>query len=390
MVTVGATADGYVKGTEATAFSRWNKGLTDRFNDKLLPGNAASLSAGGIDEAQDNYIEKFLGKVIECYGFPGNLNSATPDIKDLSDDIIENNLSVVSEYYKYAISTDKTKSGGTVGFVPFKLNLTMDGISGIKIYNKLEVDTSFMPSNYGKTLEFIVTGVSHNLQGNDWETEIETTVIPKTSEGKNPLVFPSTPTQSNPNIRPSTCPIITFKLDDSTKGVSREEVAVLAKNIFPDLTNEALSGLLGHLNFESGGTSNKLNPTAYNPTSGGCGAIGIAQWRGDRQENLFNFAKRKNIPVENIETQLKFAREELIGSYPKVWNLLRNTSLSIIQYTAITHISYGLGNSDPYGYYKKIKSLNDWEIIYSSKGGTTPTTIPKRYSNAFTFFNLLN
>jgi hypothetical protein len=67
----------------------------------------------------------------------------------------------------------------------------MDGISGIKIYNKLEVDTSFMPSNYGKTLEFIVTGVSHNLQGNDWETEIETTVIPKTSEGKNPLVFPS-------------------------------------------------------------------------------------------------------------------------------------------------------------------------------------------------------
>jgi hypothetical protein len=195
MVTVGATADGYVKGTEATAFSRWNKGLTDRFNDKLLPGNAASLSAGGIDEAQDNYIEKFLGKVIECYGFPGNLNSATPDIKDLSDDIIENNLSVVSEYYKYAISTDKTKSGGTVGFVPFKLNLTMDGISGIKIYNKLEVDTSFMPSNYGKTLEFIVTGVSHNLQGNDWETEIETTVIPKTSEGKNPLVFPSPPIQ---------------------------------------------------------------------------------------------------------------------------------------------------------------------------------------------------
>ena len=198
MVTVGATADGYVKGTEATAFSRWNKGLTDRFNDRLLPGNAASLSASGVDEAEENYLTKFLQKVIECYGFPGNFNSTTPDIKDLSDDIIENNLSVVSEYYKYAISSDKTKSGGTVGFVPFKLNLTLDGISGIKIYNKLEVDTSFMPSNYGKTLEFIVTGVSHNLQGNDWETEIETTVIPKTSEGKNPLVFPQTPTGSIP------------------------------------------------------------------------------------------------------------------------------------------------------------------------------------------------
>jgi hypothetical protein len=27
MVTVGATAGGYVKGTEATAFSKWNVGL---------------------------------------------------------------------------------------------------------------------------------------------------------------------------------------------------------------------------------------------------------------------------------------------------------------------------------------------------------------------------
>jgi hypothetical protein len=37
MITVGATAGGYVKGTEATAFSKWNTGLTDRFKEELLP-----------------------------------------------------------------------------------------------------------------------------------------------------------------------------------------------------------------------------------------------------------------------------------------------------------------------------------------------------------------
>ena len=59
-------------------------------------------------------------------------------------------------------------------------SLTVDGISGVKIYNKIEVDTRFLPVNYGNTLNFIVTGVSHKLNNNDWETQIETTVMPKT------------------------------------------------------------------------------------------------------------------------------------------------------------------------------------------------------------------
>ena len=36
MITVGATAGGYVKGSDATAFSNWNNGLVDRFNKKLI------------------------------------------------------------------------------------------------------------------------------------------------------------------------------------------------------------------------------------------------------------------------------------------------------------------------------------------------------------------
>jgi hypothetical protein len=58
----------------------------------------------------------------------------------------------------------------------------MDGISGIKIYNKLQVDSSFLPVRYGKTLNFIITGVNHRLQNNDWETTLETIVMPKTSK----------------------------------------------------------------------------------------------------------------------------------------------------------------------------------------------------------------
>jgi hypothetical protein len=59
----------------------------------------------------------------------------------------------------------------------------MDGLSGIKIYNKLNVDTRFLPRAYGDNLDLIVTGVSHKLSNNDWETDIEATVIPKTKSG---------------------------------------------------------------------------------------------------------------------------------------------------------------------------------------------------------------
>jgi len=189
MVTVGATANGYVKGTEATAFSVWNRGIVDRFKKELIPSNPSSQSTSGSnnssDEAATNYVSEFLTKTSQCYGFSSFRDSfLSGDLGDLNDDIIEKNLSIVSEFYKYIFAKEgqKTQQAGTIGFIPFKLSITMDGISGIKIYNKLNIDSSFLPIRYGKTLNFIITGVNHRLQNNDWETTLETIVMPKTSK----------------------------------------------------------------------------------------------------------------------------------------------------------------------------------------------------------------
>ena len=190
MVTVGATADGYVKGTEATAFSVWNKGLVDRFKRGLIAPNQntqqTATTGSNINEAETNYVTEFLGKVTQCYGFDGNIFQSTPVLGELNNDIIGKNISIVTEFYKYIIAKEgkKTQQAGTIGFIPFKLGITMDGISGIKIYNKLKVNSEFLPPRYGDTLNFIITGVNHRLQNNDWETTLDTIVIPKTSEIK--------------------------------------------------------------------------------------------------------------------------------------------------------------------------------------------------------------
>ena len=66
----------------------------------------------------------------------------------------------------------------TVGFIPITLNLTCDGLSGMKIYNKLNVNQKFLPPNYPESLTFLITKVNHKVGDNKWTTELETLSVP--------------------------------------------------------------------------------------------------------------------------------------------------------------------------------------------------------------------
>jgi len=104
------------------------------------------------------------------------------------DSRINENLEVATEYFKALVSSNQKdaenrqkQSAGSIGFIPYNISFTMDGLSGIKIYNELSLDTNFLPPGYTKTTDFIVTGVDHRIQGGDWETSINVTLIPRTS-----------------------------------------------------------------------------------------------------------------------------------------------------------------------------------------------------------------
>lgn len=84
--------------------------------------------------------------------------------------------------YQQRLSQIKYEAAGEVsstnGFIPLDLGLTFDGLSGIKIYNRIEVNTNFLPSSYPKALKFIATKVDHSVSGNMWETKINTLSVP--------------------------------------------------------------------------------------------------------------------------------------------------------------------------------------------------------------------
>jgi hypothetical protein len=322
MITVGATAGGYVKGTEATAFSKWNNGLKDRFQEEFIPGNENSAKEGDEDEAASNYTNKFLSAKAGSasrYGFKGNLVS--DDAKNLQIDpgAIEKNISVVTEYYKYLIASQKNQQGGTIGFIPFKLNFSMDGISGIKIYNKLHVDTRFLPKAYGNELDLIVTGVSHKLSNDDWETDIETTLIPKTNELKD-LVITAEAIVEDINNNPPTNASEGAISGALSSGTQKDKIIKFMNTLINSggLTKLQAAGVAGNVLAES--SFEEWNVENGKVSSRGSG-IGLMQWTGGFNSNTISGRKRFEIFVGKWLTDngvtSKWIKNKVLDTDPK-------------------------------------------------------------------------
>ena len=90
----------------------------------------------------------------------------------------------VYKNYLNILNNERYKSenlpSSDVGFIPLSFELVLDGISGIKIYNKLNINNTFLPTNYPESLKFVITKVNHNLSNNSWDTSLSTISIPNT------------------------------------------------------------------------------------------------------------------------------------------------------------------------------------------------------------------
>jgi hypothetical protein len=189
MVSIGATAAGYTKGMEATMLSKWNTGITDRFKEEYIQPDPSTnpLPSGSANEAVINYVENVLLK-------PPITNRSSNGGYYLDTELINTQVSFATEFYKYCQYQFKQKNpkygSPIIGFVPINLNLSMDGISGMKIYNVVRTSTRFLPKNYTDSLRFLTTSVNHKLNNNDWETSIDTVVIPENYDEKGNKIFP--------------------------------------------------------------------------------------------------------------------------------------------------------------------------------------------------------
>ncbi len=98
--------------------------------------------------------------------------------------INESDVSAAQRYVREIIQYElgeytKSKRIPGVGFIPLNLQLTMDGLSGMKIYQTFDIDETLLPDEYKSRIRFIIRGVNHKIDKNGWETSVETLSLPK-------------------------------------------------------------------------------------------------------------------------------------------------------------------------------------------------------------------
>jgi predicted chitinase len=179
MLSIGAQAAGSVVGEDATALSKLNEGLKDRVKndvvDAIIKTEKTKSKTEELNERFPNANKNFSEASFQL----GSLKGSTPT---WDEERINSYSQLQSDFLAYlnakqAIKSNKSSS--TIGFIPVNLNLTLDGISGLKIYNALRIDTSYLPSNYPTSMDFIITGLNHTIQNNVWTTEINTNMVPR-------------------------------------------------------------------------------------------------------------------------------------------------------------------------------------------------------------------
>jgi len=173
-ISVGAQARTKSDVVNATGFMNFNDGL----EDSIIPNKISAIS----NEANQNNLSKVAKDIVNGYiGLkkPGGIIQAFYNqAKTISSEMTNSNQTVASSVFRYYISEySLTGQTPTQPFIPFDLGLEMDGFSGPKIYEKFTITTEILPPGYPETLNFVIKGLSHNIDGNGWTTNIESLTL---------------------------------------------------------------------------------------------------------------------------------------------------------------------------------------------------------------------
>ena len=190
MITVGSTQNGYVVGQDATALSRMNAGLIDRFKSDIDLEQAllnAPPSSGSLLQDYKAQIDAFNVFIKDLGSWKGQ------EYPKWNQEAITAFSNAANTFYEYdqakqtqaAQETNKNAASPNGGFLPFDLSIKMDGLSGMKVYQKYTIDTTYLPTNYPNSLEFIIKGISNTISNNEWLTTLESMAIPKNPFGSS-------------------------------------------------------------------------------------------------------------------------------------------------------------------------------------------------------------
>jgi hypothetical protein len=198
MITIGAQSNGNQLSGNATSFSNYNSGIIDRIipiksnyteSDTETPPTSDETKKTQEEQITDS-IKKmtrggFWGWFVGDYGgvFEDVINDRQFYLQDI-ESIQELHTGYINLILG-VLSQPKGKGGlGQISapfFLPFNFNMDIDGISGIKLFQKFLIDEKILPPAYDKdSVEILVKTTDHTINKSSWITKIGTQSVPRT------------------------------------------------------------------------------------------------------------------------------------------------------------------------------------------------------------------
>lgn len=172
MIAISAQDQSADVGEDVENMFRWNDGLLDR-----VVGEKNFINLPDKETKRNQIIDsiKLLGDAIRLFNETGSYSSLT----------FQNLVTVhkdITRYMSRLYNNSKINSGAP-GIIPFDLTITLDGIGGIKIGQAFRINEGILPGKYNGVVAFLVTGISHVVQNNKWNTELkgQTIIISRTT-----------------------------------------------------------------------------------------------------------------------------------------------------------------------------------------------------------------
>lgn len=181
MIAIGAQIGGNKLSANSTGFSRYNLGLVDRTVSEK--NNATEFS--GEEKEEELTLEDLWTQQIQN---PSNPTTQEPGLFVGTYQLrlfINENINALKELNTNWVNMIsgklvEAKQLQSPFFLPFNLSLDLDGLSGMKLFEKFTLDDMVMPPSYGSgNIDLLVKSLNHNISPSAWLTQIDTQAAPR-------------------------------------------------------------------------------------------------------------------------------------------------------------------------------------------------------------------
>ncbi len=173
IIAISAQAGGGQLGYNNSGLIKFNEGLRDRIIPIKDEESGTNNTEAELIEAREKAIDNFNKSRKSISEYFKSMNKGIVNTNEI--DSIKTALHDIIMYETSTSDDDKDKFKP---IIPIKLSITMDGISGIVIGQIFLIPKDRLPIAYKDDgdkhkIGFIVTGISHDIQANDWTTTID-------------------------------------------------------------------------------------------------------------------------------------------------------------------------------------------------------------------------